>query len=40
VNVTNVAELSAAIQNAKAGDEIVLAAGTYALGNVNCTASA
>lgn len=39
INVTNVAELSAAIANAKAGDEIVLAAGTYALGNVNCTAS-
>lgn len=39
VTVANAAELSAAIQNAKAGDEIVLAAGTYALGNVSCTAS-
>jgi hypothetical protein len=38
-NVANVAELSAAIQNAKAGDEIVLAAGTYALGNVDCKAN-
>lgn len=40
INVSTAAELTTAIQNAKAGDEIVLAAGTYALVNVNCTASA
>lgn len=39
MNVATAAELTAAIQNAKAGDEIVLAAGTYALGDVSCTAS-
>jgi hypothetical protein len=39
VNVTTAAELTTALANAKAGDEIVLAAGTYALGNVNCVAN-
>ena len=40
VNVTTAAELTAAIAAAKAGDEIVLAAGTYALtSNVTCGAA-
>ncbi len=39
MNVSTAAELTTAIQNAKAGDEIVLAAGTYALGDVSCSAS-
>jgi parallel beta-helix repeat protein len=40
VPVTNVAELGTAIQNASAGDDIVLAAGTYAVtGNLSCSAS-
>ncbi len=38
-NVTTVAELTAAIGNAKAGDEIVLAAGTYRFGGVTCAAN-
>ena len=40
VNVKNAAELQTAIAGAKAGDEIILAAGTYALPKkVNCSAS-
>jgi len=39
VPVTNVAELRAAITAAKAGDEIVLAAGTYAMGDIACSAN-
>jgi parallel beta-helix repeat protein len=40
VPVANAAELSAAIQNATAGNDIVLAAGTYAVtGNLICSAS-
>src|SRR5215203_3550539 len=41
VPVSNVAELRAALANAKAGDEIVLAAGTYAVSgsNLACTAN-
>jgi len=38
VPVANSAELTAAIANASAGDEIVLASGTYELTNVNCSA--
>lgn len=39
MNVATAAELATAIQNAKAGDEIVLAAGMYALGDVTCSAN-
>lgn len=38
VNVTNATELTAAITGATAGDEIVLADGTYAITDVTCSA--
>lgn len=38
VNVSTPGELTAAIANAKAGDEIVLATGTYALTGASCSA--
>lgn len=39
VNVATVQELTGAIAGAHAGDEIVLAAGQYSLGDVDCAAS-
>jgi hypothetical protein len=39
VNVSTTVELEAAIGNAQAGDEIVIAAGTYALTGASCTAN-
>jgi parallel beta-helix repeat protein len=38
IQVSTPVELTAAIANASAGDEIVLAGGTYLLGNVTCAA--
>ncbi|HMJ13822.1 MAG TPA: right-handed parallel beta-helix repeat-containing protein [Polyangiaceae bacterium] len=42
VNVSTVAQLRAALADAEAGDEIILAAGTYAVsgGNLSCSANA